>query len=80
LANNQDEDVGSFLEARKKIFEAATTHSLFDIIKMGEEINRENLAVHIKYFKKHLSELSPRLSDIYAVYRLLAHEVSNQYA
>jgi hypothetical protein len=77
--NNKDDDVESFLEARKNIFEAATTYSLFDIIKFGQEINKTNLADHIKYFKEHLNDLSPRLSDIYAVYRLLAHKVSIQH-
>ena len=75
LLNKNEENGDNFLDARKRIFDAATTHSLFDIIALGQQINEENLAHHITFFKEHLSGLSPRLADIYGIYRLLAQEV-----
>jgi hypothetical protein len=73
--NNASEVAGDFLESRKKIFANATTNSIIDIIRMNEQLNDENLANHISFFKPHLNGLPARLAEIYSVYRLFSQEV-----
>ena len=54
----------------------ATTHSLIDVIRMGESLADENIADHITFFKQELDGLAHRLPNNYAVYRLFSHKVS----
>ena len=77
LVTTTDEEPSEFLEARKEIFSLATTHSLPDIIGIGAAISEDNLAEHVGYFKGHLGGLPSRLAEIYSIYRLFTHEVSD---
>lgn len=76
LLTNEEDDVGKFLDARRRIFSLANTHSLIDVIRLGETLTHENLADHITFFKQELGGLVKRLPDIYSVYRLFSHKVS----
>jgi hypothetical protein len=64
-----------FLTAKADIFALASTHALPDIIRMSQCINSANLANHMDYFRNQLTGMSPRLPEIYSLYRLFAHEV-----
>lgn len=78
--NQDDEEAGDFLEARRDIFSLATTHSIINIINMSQYINNDNLANHIGFFKEQLHgvTLPSRLPEIYSVYRLFSQEVRMQ--
>ena len=75
LATDESEAAGDFLKAKRDIFDMATTHCLPDIIRMSQSVNAANLANHMDYFRNHLNGLSPRLPEIYSIYRLFAREV-----
>jgi len=73
----RDDDVVAFLDRRQYILSLANTHSLIDLIRMGESLTDSNLADHITFFKQHLGGLAQRLPNNYAVYRLFSHKVSD---
>ena len=75
LLTKQADDVGKFLELKRHIFSLANTHSLIEVIRLGEQITLENLEVNITFFKRELNGLVTRLPEIYSVYRLFAHKV-----
>lgn len=75
LSNVNGEGAGEFLESRRRIIGLASTDSIVDVISMGDQLHNGTLAEHIAFFKAHISRLSPRLSEIYGVYRLFALEV-----
>lgn len=66
-----------FLDGRRVIFEMATTNCVLDIIRFSVSINGASLSEHTNFFKSKLAGLSPRLPDIYSIYRLFAFEVRN---
>lgn len=76
LIIKEDGIAEDFLDKKKQIFSSSSTHSILDILCMGERVDKENLAQHITFFKEYLCGLPPRLAEIYSVYRLFSHEVS----
>ena len=65
------------MEARKEIVSLPTTHPLPDVIGSGAAISEDILAEHVGYFKGHLGGLPSRVAEIYSIYRLITHEVSD---
>ena len=76
LLTSEKEDVAAFLDGKRNLFSLANTHSLIDVIRMGESLADDNLADHITFFKQGLGGLMNRLPKNYSVYRLFSHKVS----
>jgi hypothetical protein len=57
------------------MFSFVNTHAVLDIIALGTRINHESIQEHMEYFTQQLSGLSPRLAEIYCVFRLVSHVV-----
>lgn len=57
------------------MFSLANTHSLIDVIELGESLTNENIDEHATYFKQHLAGLVKRLPNSYSAYRLFSHKV-----
>lgn len=66
-----------FLDSRRVMFEMATTNCVLDIIRFSVSINDVGLSEHTNFLKSKLAGLSPRLPDIYSIYRFFAFEVRN---
>ncbi|CAB4033805.1 Hypothetical predicted protein, partial [Paramuricea clavata] len=75
LVTDGTEAAGDYLEAKRDIFLFTSTHCLPHIIRMSQCVNSANLAKHMDYFRDHLVGMSPRLPEIYSIYRLFAHEI-----
>ena len=76
LLTNDNEEPSTFLDKRRRMFSFANTHSLIDVIHMGESLTNENVDDHVTFFKEDLGGLVKRLPNSYSAYRLFSHKVS----
>jgi hypothetical protein len=64
----KDDGTSTFLDRRRKMFSLANTHSLIDVIELGESLTNENIDEHATYFKNTLVVWS---KDYLTVIRLI---------
>ena len=72
LLTNDNEEPSTFLDKRRRMFSFANTHSLIDVIHMGESLTNENVDDHVTYFKEDLGGLVKRLPNSYSACTLFS--------